>query len=208
VSSSTAKAEPGESLLNPQGHRVPHELQHEGFAVRRQQPDDNARDYDAVMSSKDKLRAWSDSTWPEDDFTAEANAHDLAEHIDEHEHNLAYGYSILTPDEHAVLGSLYLLPVAPLLDGYHADEAARAMLARHDVRVEYWLRDGTDPDLELALIRAVVAWVERDWWFERPVFGSRRGMHEQRGLYERAGLRPIARLESKDGPRVFHFHAR
>ena len=193
--------------LNPERNPVPITLVSPGFRLHRQRPSDNLRDYDAVMASKALLRTWSDSSWPEDDFSLQQNAEDLAGHIEDFGRDLAYGFSIFTPDESRLIGSLYLDPVAPFIDDYAVDEATAARLLEFDVRLEYWLRRGTGRAFEETFVRAVLAWLGHAWWFQRPIFGSRRAMKARRELYETLGLKEVAVLNHRDEPRRFHFHA-
>lgn len=58
------------------------------------------------MASREHLRAWSNRTWPEDDFTLTANAEDLSGHIEDAEQGLAFGYSVLSADRRELYGSL------------------------------------------------------------------------------------------------------
>ena len=64
--------------LNPKSLEGPIRLESTDFVVHRQRPSDNELDFDAVMISKEILREWSDSEWPEDDFSLEQNAQDLS----------------------------------------------------------------------------------------------------------------------------------
>ena len=193
--------------LNPNLLEGPIRLESTDFVVHRQRPSDNELDFDAVMSSKEILREWSDSEWPEDDFSLEQNAQDIAEHIADHEQNSDYGFSIFSPDENRLLGSLYLNAVGPLLDNYPTDPMTLARLLEFDVRVEYWLRAGVRPDLEMRFVRAVIGWLETAWWFERPIFGTRKDMTSRRSLYAELGMTEVAALPSANGLRRFHFHA-
>ena len=110
------------------------------FTLRRQRPEDNEADFQAVMDSRSELRVWSDSPWPEDDFSLAANLADLQLHIAEHDQDKAYGFSIFTPDGATLLGSLYIDEVAPFLEHYTVNAYQRAVLAEGQARVEYWLR--------------------------------------------------------------------
>lgn len=194
--------------LNPAHRPVPERFDALGFVLRRQQRSDNALDYRAVMDSRLLLRIWSDSSWPEDDFTLEQNAEDLAGHISDFDQHEAYGFSIFTPSQDRLLGSLYLESVAPFLEGYQADDVTRARLGQYDVRVEYWLRRGIDEAFELTFLTEIMGWLEHSWWFSRAAFGSRRGMLVRRDCYQKAGLVSAVTLHSHDGARQFHFHAR
>ncbi len=47
-------------------------------------------DFQAVMASKKDLRIWSNSTWPEDDFSSESNKEDLLYHVEDNKTHAAY----------------------------------------------------------------------------------------------------------------------
>jgi RimJ/RimL family protein N-acetyltransferase len=192
--------------LNSQKLDVPFRLETSEFVIYRQRISDNQLDYLAVMNSKETLREWSDSEWPEDDFTLEQNAEDIAGHIADHERNEDYGFSIFLPNENQLLGSLYFNAVEPLLENDPTDPETLARLLEFDVRVEYWLRTGTSPELEKQFVRSVLAWLEQSWWFKNPVFGSRRNMISRRKLYAELGMTEVVALTSKNGKRKFHFH--
>jgi hypothetical protein len=191
--------------LNPKKFDVPTRLETAEFVIHRQRISDHQLDYLAVMDSKETLREWSDSEWPEDDFTLEQNAEDIAGHIADHEQDEDYGFSIFSPNENQLLGSLYLNSVAPLLENYPTDPETLKRLLRFDVRLEYWLRTGTSAGLEKNFVQAVLTWLEASWWFKHPVFGSRRNMNSRRKLYAELGMIEVAALTSKDGKRRFHF---
>lgn len=193
--------------LLPPGALPPTELRTPDAWLRRQRAADAAADHEAVMASKEALRVWCDDTWPEDDFTPEQNAEDLAGHLADAEAGTAFGYTVWDPDGTRVLGSLYLEPTAPFLDAYRADDADRAALAACDVRVELWLRADLPDDVEPRVLAAVRDWLAAAWPFRRPCWGSRRGMDRRRGHLEELGLVEVAALASADGRRRFHFHA-
>ncbi len=193
--------------LNPDHLPVPALLVTPRFVVRRQRPEDADLDFEAVMDSKAELRDWSASEWPEDDFTPEANADDLRMHIEEHEQDVAYGFSVFEPGFGRLLGSIYVDAVPPLFEGRVVDEAVAARLAPYDARLEYWLRRGTPEDLERELVREVLGWLRGAWWFRGVVLGSRPAMERRRALYESLGLAPVAVLAAADGSRRFHLHA-
>ncbi len=192
--------------LNPQKFDVPTRLETAEFVIHRQRVSDNQLDYLAVMDSKESLREWSDSEWPEDEFTLEQNAEDIAGHIADHEQDEDYGFSVFSPNENRLLGSLYLNAVAPLLENYPTDPETLTRLLEFNVRIEYWLRTGTSEGLEKNFVQAVLLWLEQSWWFKHPVFGSRRNMISRRNLFSELGMTEVAALRSKNGKRKFHFH--
>ncbi len=49
------------------------------------------------MESREFLRTWNQSTWPEDDFTVEANREDMVKMEQRHVDGEAFGYTMVTP---------------------------------------------------------------------------------------------------------------
>lgn len=193
--------------LIPQGQLAPEELRTNDVWLRRQRPEDAEADYEAVMASREALRIWSDSTWPEDDFTLEQNLADLQGHIEDALAGTAYGYTIRDAKGARVLGSLYLEPITPFLESYLHDDAVRAAIDGCDVRVEYWLRGDVPDGVERRLVGALRVWLRDVWMFRRPCWGSRKGMVERRALLESLGFAELVALQSIDGTRLFHLHA-
>lgn len=112
-------------------------------------------DFAALMESREHLRRtlrWGD--WPRADFTLEENRGDLERHWREFEDREGYAYTVLAPDRSRCLGCVYLVPPR---DGAGRD----AMLA-------YWVSEpALATDLDAHLLGSVLAWIERDWPFER-----------------------------------------
>lgn len=156
-------------------------------------------DYDAVMASAVQLRAWSDTTWPTDDFTLPENRDDLERHQREHEEGVAFTYTVLTPDGERCLGCVYITPIPqsaqPLYpaDGYSA-------------RVSFWIRsDELDGPLEGHLLHSLREWFAQDWPFTRVVYTVSRGNRRHARLLERAGMSLRANIPATDG-RFFEFY--
>lgn len=194
--------------LNPQRLPVPEIYSTDLFVIRRQMRSDNALDFQAVMTSRQALRVWSDSDWPQDEFTLEENAADLDMHIGEHARDEAYGFSIFDVTQSTLLGSLYLSQVSAIVENYKIDSSLEAHLKRLDVCADYWLRQGVSQAIESAFLQTVQDWLSQAWWFTNVAFGSRRGMSEQRRQYLAAGLKEIAVLTKETEARQFHLHAR
>ena len=62
---------------------IPEHFPHEQFCFEILHPKYVELDYQALMSSKDFLRRWSQSGWPTDDFSLEENLADLNYHYEE-----------------------------------------------------------------------------------------------------------------------------
>lgn len=194
--------------LNPDRLPVPEIHSTALFVIRRQMQSDNVLDYQAVMTSRQALRVWSDSDWPQDEFTIEENAADLDMHIGEHTRDEAYGYSIFDVTQNTLLGSLYLSQVAAIVANYQVDPSVLARVKRFDVCADFWLRQGVSQEITSAFLQTVQDWLSEAWWFAHVAFGSRRGMVEQRRQYLEAGLNEIAVLTKVTEARQFHLHAR
>lgn len=194
--------------LNPDCLPVPEIYSTDLFVIRRQMRTDNVLDFQAVMTSRQELRVWSDSDWPQDEFTIEENAADLDMHIGEHARDEAYGFSIFDATHSTLLGSLYLSQVASIVANYQVDPSLAARLKHFDVCADYWLRQGVSAEIKSAFLQTVQAWLSEAWWFTNVAFGSRRGMVDQRRQYLEAGLREIAVLTKETEARQFHLHAR
>src|SRR5436189_5938859 len=68
-------------------------------------------DYDAVMSSAEQLRRWSQSDWPADDFTLAQNLDDLQRHEREHRERVAFTFTVLNPHGTRCLCCVYITPL-------------------------------------------------------------------------------------------------
>jgi RimJ/RimL family protein N-acetyltransferase len=114
-------------------------------------PEHNERDYEAWGTSIEHIRAthgYAGRSWPAPMTLAE-NLRDLERHRDEFEQRAAFAYTVLDPDDDAVIGCVYVDP----------DPAQeRAALVRS------WVR-ATHAELDRELRATVVAWLERDWPF-------------------------------------------
>ena len=104
-------------------------------------------DLAAVMASREYLRRWSDSPWPEDDFTRADNEKDLRGHRLEHEDGVAFTYSVLAADGEHVVGCTYIRALADALETRDVDISAAvaaatavAEIARDAAIVRGWVR--------------------------------------------------------------------
>jgi hypothetical protein len=138
----------------PHEHPIPPGFERSGFKVRPITVHDVVKDYDAVMTSAERLRErfplWG---WPSDDMSLEDDLVELAWHQKEAHLRRSFNYAVLSPDESRVLGCVYVDP--PERQGADAD-------------VTLWVRvDEEGTGLEEALERAVREWVAAEWPFER-----------------------------------------
>ena len=139
--------------LIPHSHPIPAGIEHERFRLRAITVNDLVRDYDAVMSSAERLRErfplWG---WPDPAMTMEEDLIDLGWHQKEAQLRRSFNYAVMSPDESRLLGCVYVDP--PEKQGA-------------DAEAYLWVRaDEEDGDLEQVLEAAVRRWLSSDWPFE------------------------------------------
>lgn len=131
----------------PDEFDVPATLEHDRFRLRKLTVDDVVKDFEAInarMAPDGRPDPWSETSLRD-------NLVDLGWHEKEFALRRSFAYTVVVPDESAVLGCVYFYP---------SDEA--------DVEVHMWVRreaweEGLDPVLEDAVRR----WVAEQWPFAR-----------------------------------------
>jgi hypothetical protein len=144
----------------PDGFAVPTRLECDGFHLRPLTIHDLVRDYDAVMSSAERLIGFMDPSddWPRG-LTLEEDLVDLGWHQREFTLGHSFAYTLMSPDERTCLGCFYLYPTRA--EGY----AAQAF---------YWVRTSALADgLDERLGGAVRRWLAECWPFPRVAFPGR-----------------------------------
>ncbi|MCP4329917.1 MAG: GNAT family N-acetyltransferase [Alphaproteobacteria bacterium] len=147
--------------LVPEGFDVPERLETDRLCLRPLTIHDAVKDFDAVMTSADRLRGivfGPEDTWP-DGLTLEQNLTELAWHQTEFRNRTSFAYTVVSLDESWVLGSVYLYP---------------SRKAAHDVDVMLWVRQSeADTGLDDHLYVTVRDWLATAWPFARPAFPGR-----------------------------------
>ena len=87
---------------------VPDGLRSDHFLLRPIQVTDAELDYEAVMESREFLRTWEQSSWPEDNFTVEANRKDLHKLEWRHIAKDSFTYTVMNPTGTQCLGCVYI----------------------------------------------------------------------------------------------------
>lgn len=169
---------------------VPAELQTEEFALRPIVADDTEMDYAAVMETREYLRLWQQSTWPEDDFTVEANRKDLIDLEQRHAAHRAFTYTVLDPDGTRCLGCVYVFPtsatflakstVTPVGDDEWVDV---------DAVIFFWTRlSQMASGMDKRLLAALRAWFKDEWKLEKTVYVTSEQFTQQVDLLDRTDL--------------------
>ena len=133
---------------------VPEKLETDEFRLRMLTINDLVKDYDAVMSSVDHLsKVWPGSGWPEG-LTLEEDLIDLGWHQREFMNRSSFAYTMVTLDESAVVGCVYINPTRKR--GY-------------DAEVYFWVRESElASGLDDRLYAAMKDWLDSAWDFENP----------------------------------------
>lgn len=169
---------------------VPAELKTDEFVLRPIVADDTEMDYAAVMETREYLRLWRQSTWPEDDFTVEANRVDLIDMEQRHAAHRAFNYTVLDPDGTRCVGCVYVFPtsatfltnctVVPLGDDEWADV---------DAVVFFWARlPEMQRGMDERLLAALRAWFTNEWKLEKTVYVTSEQFTQQVELLDRTDL--------------------
>jgi len=160
------------------------------FTIRPVTLDDVQLDYEAVMESREFLRLWEQSTWPEDDFTVEANRDDIEKMVGWFEDGYAFGYTVMNPDETECLGCVYVFaPDARMYEGAEVTQVGDLAWSDVEATVYFWARKsaverGHDRDL-LDVIRP---WCRDDWAFGPHVFVTTEPFVQQVAMIEQTDL--------------------
>lgn len=145
----------------PDDFSVPRVVETGGFRLRPLTVFDVVKDYEAVMSSRDRLRAvfGPKTTWPSDTMSLQQNLADLRMHQTEFLQRKAFCYAVFTPDESRELGCVYL---------YKSNKAG------FDAKAFLWVRDSeVSRGYDGELFEFIQAWLSEAWPFERVAYPGR-----------------------------------
>jgi len=144
-------------------------------------------DYEAVMESKNFLRLWSKSTWPDDHFQLEDNLKDLQNHDWEHQNRIAFTYTILNPGKNQCLGCIYINPNLRITA---VTENERILLNQKPGNIRFWLRNSIqNTPKENIIIQELISWFVEVWKLETLLFSCNKQIPEQIELFRNNGLK-------------------
>jgi RimJ/RimL family protein N-acetyltransferase len=147
--------------LVPEDFDVPEILQTQRMRLRPLTINDAVRDYDAVMTSEERLRTVFDpgSDWPSG-LTLEQNIIELGWHQTEFQLRTSFAYTVVSLDESEVLGCIYIYPTRKPV---------------HDAEITMWVRQSrVEEGLDEHLFETVEPWIEDFWPLESPAYPGRR----------------------------------
>ena len=149
------------AAIVPEDFIVPAWLETSHMRLRSLTIDDAVKDFEAVVTSETRLRTIyrPGGEWP-DGLSLSQNIIELAWHQVEFQLRTSFAYTVVSPDESAVLGCMYIYPTAK---------------QGHDVEITMWVRESeAGSGLDEHLFETVESWIERDWPFENPAYPGRR----------------------------------
>jgi len=181
--------------LHPADAPAPDTMGTDRLFLRPLRVTDVALDYDAVMSDPAALRRWSQTSWPADDFTLAENRADLERHEREHHEQMAFTFTVLSPDASRCLGCVYIQPV-------RAEVRAQIPSSPWPAQVAFWVRASeVAGDLDRHLLVALRGWLASKWRFDRVLFVISRDDARQAAIMIDAGLARRAEVTYADGRR-------
>jgi hypothetical protein len=152
--------------LVPDEFDVPKILQTKRMLLRPLTINDAVKDYDAVMTSEDRLRTVYDpgGDWPFG-LTLEQNIIELGWHQTEFQLRTSFAYTVVSLDESEILGCVYIYPTR--IPGY-------------DAEITMWVRQSrVEEGLDEHLFGTVEAWIADCWPLENPAYPGRRISFEE-----------------------------
>ncbi len=153
----------------PEEFVVPDSLVTDRYRLEMLSPNVTEIDYDAVMTSKVRLRTvFSEKTeWPKDDMSLEENRSDLIRHETEFKSRQAFAYTVLTLSREKCIGCVYIDP---------------SKISEFDCEVYLWVRE-SHLSLDDDLYNNIRKWLLSSWPFERIAFPGRKISWDKWKLY-------------------------
>ena len=146
-------------MLVPENFKIPNQFSTEQFNFEVLGPEFSELDYEAVMSSKERLRHVfaENSKWPKPDMSFEFNKNDLARHKKEFNAREAFAYAVFSSAKYNYLGCIYINPTDQI---------------DYDCEVYLWVKD-SEVALDETLFETVKDWINREWPFNRCAYPGR-----------------------------------
>ena len=160
------------------------------FLIRPLLATDVELDYAAVMESKEILRKWEQSSWPEDDFTLAGNLKDLQRHEREHINRESFTFTVMNPTETECLGCIYIFPrTARWLSQAETTSIGDTDWTDYEAVILFWIRQSRlIESMDRKLLDVVRPWFEQEWTFDGHLFLTNEQFEQQVAMFEGAGL--------------------
>lgn len=145
--------------LVPKDFEVPDKLETDKFRLRMLTINDVDKDYDAVMSSIDRLQGvfGLEHRWPYPELSHEQDLIDLGWHQKEFQNKTSFAYTVMNLHETECLGCVYIYP---------SDKET------YDAMIIIWVRESRK-ELDDELYETVANWIKEKWLFKNPGYPGR-----------------------------------
>ncbi|WP_326834882.1 hypothetical protein VSH64_08130 [Amycolatopsis rhabdoformis] len=160
---------------------VPAELRTGEFTVRPIVVADTERDYAAVMETREDLRLWRQTAWPEDGFMVEENREDVVDMEERHAAHRAFNYTVVDPAGSTCLGCVYVFPTSATflakcgVTAVDGDEWSEV-----DAVVFFWVRlPQRKAGMDGRLLDALRVWFRDVWKFEKTGYATSETFRQQ-----------------------------
>lgn len=169
---------------------IPDGLVTNEFLIRPLLATDVELDYAAVMESKEFLRKWEQSSWPEDDFTLAGNLKDLQRHEREHINRESFTFTVMNPTETECLGCIYINQrTARWLSQAETTSIGDTDWTDYEAVILFWIRQSRLAEaMDRKLLNILRPWFEQEWTFDGHLFLTNEQFEQQVAMFEGAGL--------------------
>jgi hypothetical protein len=181
---------------------VPEGLTRDDFILRPIVAADAELDYAAVMESREYLRGWEQTGWPEEDFTVAANREDLEMLERRHADRRAFTYTVMNPAETECLGCVYFMPTdARSFAGARITPVGDHRWEDFEAAVYFWVRKSRlETDTDRALLDVLRTWLAKDWSLQGHLIVTSELFTQQVDMIERTDLQLRFAVEKPDKP--------
>jgi hypothetical protein len=169
---------------------IPNGIVTNEFLIRPLLVTDVELDYAAVMESKEFLRKWEQSSWPEDTFTLADNLEDLERHEREHINRKSFTFTVMNPTETECLGCIYIVPrTARWLSQAETTSIGDTDWANYEAVILFWIRQSRLTEaMDRKLLDVLRPWFEQEWTFVGHLFLTNEQFEQQVAMFEDANL--------------------
>ena len=181
---------------------APQGLTTDGFVLRPIVAADAALDHAAVMESREYLRTWEQSSWPEEDFTVAANREDLEKLEQRHSDREAFTYTVMNPAGTECLGCVYIFPPdARMFATARITAVGDGLWSNYGAAVYFWVRKSRlATETDSVLLDALRTWLEQDWSLGDHLIVTNEQFTQQVDMIEQTDLQLRFVFEEPDKP--------
>lgn len=185
--------------------RVLNSLRTESFFLRPIRAADARLDYEAVMESRQLLRLWEQSSWPEEGFTVEENRKDLIKLEQRHSNQESFAFTVMNLTETQCLGCVYIFPTdASMFVRSSISSCDDLEWSDSSAAVYFWVRKSKLAEaLDRQLLGVLCSWLESAWQLRNYVFIANEEFSQQVKMIEDAGLHRRFRIDDPKASGAF-----